>query len=269
MKKQISVIGCGWLGLPLADFLINEGFLVKGSTTSKDKLDLLRKHHIEAYKVNLSSSGISGDYSDFLADSETVIINIPPGLRKNPSKNHVEELMHLVTEIEKQNIKNVLYISSTSVFTNEAHFPKINDSTFPNSTSNSAMQLIEIEQMLLDNPNFNTTVLRFGGLFDNERHPAMYLSGRTHIANPKAPINLIHKEDCIQIITAVLKKNLWNATVNASYPIHPDKKTYYSSYCKLHNLPLPAFNSIEKSKGKIIESNKVVQLLNYTFKQAP
>ncbi len=229
MNRQISVIGCGWLGLPLATFLINEGFLVKGSTTSNEKIDLLRKHHIEAYMVNLSPARISGNYSNFLAESDTVIINIPPGLRKYPSKNHVAEIKNLVSAIEKQRIKNVLYISSTSVFKDESHFPKIIDSTAPNATSNSAKQLIKIEQMLLDNSKFNTTILRFGGLFDTERHPAMYLSGRTNIANPDAPINLIHKEDCIQIITAIIKNNLWNMVFNVAYPSHPNKKTYYSN----------------------------------------
>ena len=181
----------------------------------------------------------------------------------------VAEIKYLVSAIEKQSIKNVLYISSTSVFKDEFYFPKIIDSTTPNATSNSAKQLIEIEQMLLDNSKFNTTILRFGGLFDTEHHPAMYLSGRTNIANPDAPINLIHKEDCIQIITAIVKNNLWNMVFNVAYPSHPNKKTYYSNYCRIHNLLLPAFNSSEKSTGKIIDSTKVVQLLKYTFKKAP
>lgn len=269
MKKQISVIGCGWLGLPLATFLINEGFIVKGSTTSNKKLGLLKSLKIEPFIVNLGLHGITENYSEFLAHSETVIINIPPGLRKNPSKNHVSEIKQLVSEIEKQNIKNVLYISSTSVFKDETHFPQIKDLTAPNSNSNSALQLIEIEQMLFGNSNFNTTILRFGGLFDSKRHPAKYLSGRTNISNPDAPINLIHKEDCIQIIAKIVKNNLWNMVINATYPSHPDKRSFYSNYCKIHGLPIPKFNSTEKSNGKIIDSTKVVQLLNYTFKQKP
>ncbi|WP_299120936.1 NAD(P)H-binding protein [uncultured Winogradskyella sp.] len=269
MKKQISVIGCGWLGLPLATFLIDEGFKVRGSTTSENKLELLKKHAIEGFIIRLNEDGISGNYSECLKGSEIVIINIPPGLRRNTDKNHVAELSHLIKAIEAHRVENVLYVSSTSVFKDESHFPIITDLTAPNATSNSSKQLIEIEQKLQNNSNFNTTILRFSGLFDKDRHPAKYLSGKTGVSNPDAPINLIHKEDCIQIITAIIKNQLWSIALNASYPKHPNKKEYYSEFCKLHDLSLPEFNSAEKSKGKIIDSTKLVQLLNYTFKQAP
>lgn len=267
LKGKVSVIGCGWLGFPLAKYLVREDFAVKGSTTSSDKLELLKKHNIKGYLIQLNETGISGSYSDFLANSTTVIINIPPGLRQNPTKNHVTEIRHLVAAIEEQNIKNVLYISSTSVFNDESHYPEITGETLPNATSDSAKQLIEIEQKLQNNSNFNTTILRFGGLFDDKKHPAKYLSGRSNISNPGAPINLIHKEDCIHIITTILKKKLWNTALNAVYPSHPNKKTYYSAYCERHDTPLPVFDSYTKSEGKIVKSSKLIRLLNYSFKQ--
>ena len=89
MKEEISLIGCGWLGLPLACYLIDKGFNVKGSTTSKEKLDLLRTYNIEGFLIELNETEILGNYSEFLTGSETLIINIPPGLRKRPTKNHV------------------------------------------------------------------------------------------------------------------------------------------------------------------------------------
>ena len=269
MKTQISVIGCGWLGLDLAKQLIEEGFVVKGSTTSSDKLQALKKQSIEPFLVRLDPLGISGDYSRFLSGSETVIINIPPGLRKNPDKNHVSEIRHLMHAIEAESIKNVLYISSTSVFENEENFPIITAETAPNATSKVAKQLIAIEVMLQENPNFKTTILRFGGLFNKERHPARMLEGRNNLSNPEAPLNLIHKTDCISIILCILKKQLWSVTLNAAYPKHPNKKTYYSEYCKAAGLALPMYKTSEESKGKLIESKILVQLLNYSFQIEP
>ena len=40
-QLKIAIIGCGWLGLPLAKKLIKENFIVKGSTTSKEKISVL------------------------------------------------------------------------------------------------------------------------------------------------------------------------------------------------------------------------------------
>lgn len=266
MKHQISIIGCGWLGFPLAKTLIDQGFVVKGSTTSKQKLYPLRDAGIDAYDIQLDEDGITGNYTDFLKGSQSVIINIPPGLRKNPDKNHVAEVHHLVNAIETLNIKNIIYISSTSVFEDEAHFPIINADSEPNASSNSGKQLITIEHLLKKNTNFNTTIIRFGGLFDEQRHPGNYLAGRNNLSNPDAPVNLIHKQDCINIISIILKDNIWNTVFNAVYPEHPTKKDYYTKYCQQHQLGIPIFDETKKSKGKIIESKKLEQLLNYSFK---
>lgn len=268
MKKKISIIGCGWLGFPLAKHFVDNGYVVKGSTTTKAKLKTLSNAGIEAFTIQLNEKGITGNYPDFFKESDTVIINIPPGLRKNPNKNHVEEIQHLIKAIATQSIKNIIYISSTSVFNDESDFPVINDSSAPNATTSSAKQLIAIEDALQKNPKFNTTIIRFGGLYDAQRHPAKFLAGKTNVSNPEAPVNLIHKEDCINIISLVLKKNIQNEILNAVHPDHPSKKEYYTNYCKEHQLELPKFNMEEKNKGKLIESIKLEQLLNYSWKQA-
>jgi nucleoside-diphosphate-sugar epimerase len=262
-------MGCGWLGLSLANELIKDNYTVNGTTTTKEKLQVLETHHINPFLITLSETAVLGSYSEFLTGSDTLIINIPPGLRKNPTKNHVAELRLLMHQIEAHAIKNVLYISSTSVFENEDDIPVITAATTPNATSDSGKQLIEIEHMLQANSNFNTTILRFGGLVGNERHPAKFLSGKTHVSDPEAPVNLIHKTDAIGIIMAILKNGLWNVVLNAAYPAHPNKKDYYIEQCERKNLTPPSFNGVEKSKGKIIESKLVVQLLSYTFKVAP
>lgn len=269
MEKQISIIGCGWLGLPLAKVMNAKGYRVKGSTTSEEKLELLNDNGILPYIVRLNENEIAGSYSEFLSESDCIIINIPPGLRKYPEKNHVKEILNLVEAIEKSHISKVLYISSTSVFKDEFNFPVIDIHKAPNNTSNGPKQLIEIEQNLINNSNFKTTILRFGGLFNEDRHPAKYLSGKTDIPNPESPINLIHREDCVAIISKLITNNIWNVTLNAAYPIHPTKKEYYTDYCKTHNLKLPEFKISKNSRGKIIDSSKLVQLLNYTFKQTP
>ncbi|RZN84626.1 MAG: hypothetical protein EVB11_00825 [Winogradskyella sp.] len=266
INNKISIIGCGWLGLPLAKQLIENGLDVKGSTTSDKKLKGLSEHGITPFLIQLSETKIEGNVTEFLNNSETLIINIPPGLRRNPSKNHVSEIKLLIKQIEESGIKNVLYISSTSVYTSEFTFPIITEETKPNATSISGKQLIEIENILKNNSAFNTTILRFAGLFDGDRHPGKMLSGRKHISNPKAPVNLIHKNDCISIITQLIEKNLWNDVFNACYPSHPTKVQYYKQYCITHNLEFPEYNTEDTSIGKIIDTSKLAQLLKYEYK---
>ena len=81
---NISILGCGWLGFPLAKRFLDAGHSVKGSTTSQEKLVNLQKEGIISYKINLLPEGVVGDLSAFLSDTEILIIDIPPGLRKDP-----------------------------------------------------------------------------------------------------------------------------------------------------------------------------------------
>ena len=267
MVKQASIIGCGWLGFPLAKSLIKKGVSIKGSTTSSQKLQHLKEASIEPFKIILKENTISGNIETFLDNSELVIINIPPGLRKNPTKNHVSEIKNLAKAIETAKVENVIYISSTSVYKDEDTIPIITEHTKPNNQDGSS-QLIDIENLLLKDFNFNTCILRFGGLIDEQRHPVKFLTGKKNLDNPNGPINLIHKNDCIAIIEKIIDNNLYNIELNAVNPKHPTRKTYYREAAIRYGLELPEFKKSTINKGKIIDSSKLVRLLNYQFKHA-
>ena len=51
-QNKIGIIGCGWLGLPLAKEFISNNYKVKGSTTTKEKLEILKTEGIEAYLID-------------------------------------------------------------------------------------------------------------------------------------------------------------------------------------------------------------------------
>lgn len=266
MNRQISIIGCGWLGLPLAKHLMEANYHIKGSTTSLDKIEFLKSVGVDAFYVELTQEGIKGDIENSLVESEILILNIPPGLRKHAEKDFVKHISDLILHIENSSIKNVVFISSTSVYADGLSIPTITEDIIPNPNSESGRQLLEVEALLQKNTNFSTTILRFGGLYGADRHPAKYLSGKTKLKNPNAPVNLIHLDDCIEIIQSLIENAMWNEVFNASTTPHPTRKEYYPSVCKSLNLPLPQFDHTSTSKGKVIDSTKLKQLLNYRFR---
>ena len=264
MNQKICVIGCGWLGFPLAKILVNSGYQVHGTTTSESKLTQLQTSGVIPFLVEITSEGIIGDINTCLSECDSVVINIPPGFRKDSEHNYVQKMTHLVKAIEKASIRNVLFIGSTSVYADKEHFVLITEDS-ETSTSKTALQLLEAENRFQNNNNFHTTILRFSGFFAENRHPATFLSGRTGLKNPKAPVNLIHRDDCISIICSILEKNIWNMALNASTSAHPTKQAYYSSVCETLNIPAPQFDHKSVSKGKIIDSTTLKQILNYEF----
>ena len=261
--QQISILGCGWLGLPLAQHLIEKEYTIKGSTTSPNRIGELESKEIEAFIIELSPDEISGDYEAFLQNSKTLIIDIPPKLR---GENPVSFVDKIKTFIEKavinSSIENVLFISSTSVYGEEAI--NITEETLEKPETLSGKELLETEHFLQNQTAFKTTFLRFGGLIGGSRNPAKSLSGKSNIATPEAPINLIHQDDCIGIITAIIEQNFWNQKLNASAPFHPTRKEYYTSKAQVLGLDLPQFEE-NNASGKTIDSSKLSTTLNYHF----
>lgn len=267
--KKISVLGCGWLGFPLAKNLISQGNVLKGSTTSSEKLKELVAANIQPFKIILNEDNIDGDIDSFLGESDLLIINIPPRLRRNPNVNHVAEIQNLIPHIESSKIEQVVFVSSTSVFKDEYDFPKIENDSVPNSEKQNSIQLRKVEQLFRGSNKFKTTIIRCAGLFDEKRHPGFVLSGKTYISNPEAPINLVHKNDVISVISSIIKLEELPLQINLSYPYHPTKKSYYTSFCETRNLALPKFDETQKSKGKIINSKFVERLLDYSWQFKP
>lgn len=260
---QISILGCGWLGLPLAEHLIEKGFSVKGSTTTPSRMGELESKQMEAFIIKLTSTGVLGDYDTFLQNSKTLIIDIPPKLRGENPASFVDKIKNFVQiAVLNSSIKHVLFISSTSVYGDEAI--TVTEEILERPETLSGKELLATEHFLQQQTAFKTTVLRFGGLIGGNRNPTKTLSGKRNIANPEAPINLIHQEDCIEIISAIIEQSFWGEKLNASTPFHPTRKEYYTTKAKQFGLPLPEFEENDAS-GKVIDSSKLIEKLKYTF----
>ncbi len=275
-RKKIAILGCGWLGLPLAKSLLSKGYKVKGSTTSESKLDLLKNAGISPFQIQLEEHQIIGNIEDFLKETNVLVIDIPPGLRRETSTSKemtfVNKIKNLIPFIEKSEVQKVIFVSSTSVYGDSFSIVEITEETKPNPDTESGKQLVIAETLLQSNPHFKTTVIRFGGLLGEDRHPVKFLAGRTNVENPDAPVNMIQREDCIGIIEKSLNFARddnweWNQTFNAVAPQHPTRKDYYHKKAQIQNLPLPIFAENSESKGKIISSKKVETILGYSFQK--
>lgn len=269
--KQISILGCGWLGLPLAKSLLKKGFSIKGSTTSLEKVSVLNEVGITVFQIEVSESTIIGNFQEFIENSEILIIDIPPKLRGNQSENFVKKIENIIPFVEKASVEKVVFISSTSVYPDdlleEGIQNLITEDTKPQPDSVSGKQLLVVENLLLHNSNFKTTIIRFGGLIGEKRHPIHFLAGKKDIQNPHAPINLIHQNDCIGIIEKIIEKNIWKETFNAVSSFHPTRKEHYTQKAIELNLSKPEFENSKINFGKTICSSKIETVLNYQFKE--
>ena len=264
MIKNITIAGLGWLGQPLAQKLIELGYNVKGSVTGLDKASVLQKHGLNAFPLEISETGIKGEVSALLENTDCLIIMIPPGLRRNTGADYVLKMVHFLEEIKKSAIPKVILVSSTSVYDDSQG--KVTERDDPKPETIAGKQLRQVEELFMNTSNFKSTVVRFGGLIGGSRQPARYLAGRKDLADGNAPVNLIHQDDCINIIVEILKHDSFGNVFNAVNPDHPKKSDYYIRKAEEMNLEPPTF-SAEHSENvfKQVDSENLNAILGYVF----
>ena len=263
-EKKTAILGCGWLGFPLGKRLVWEGYQVKGSTTSEDKVTGLREAGIEPYIIKVLPEEIQGDMTSFLQDISSLIIDFPPGVRNRPASDYIEAMKGLIGKVRASSVKKVLFVSSISVYEDSETFPTYTENDPPNASSERGKALAVVEGLLRAEDSFDTTLLRLGGLIGPQRHPVNQLAGRQGIANGDAPVNLVDLEDCIGVISKILATKAFGETYNAVFPDHPSKAQYYRQMAVQREQAGPEFET-GTSKGKIIDSGKIQKLLDYQF----
>ena len=260
---SISILGCGWLGLPLAERLVKEGFPVKGSVTKKEKLELLRQKKITPFQIEVTDQAVEGIAKKEFFCSNLLIINIPPGRRVDVAVYHTAQIRQLIKEIVKGTVQHVLFISSSAVYPDQNK--EVVETTIPLPDKESGKALLKAEELLQSQSEFKTSIIRFGGLIGPKRHPGKFLAGKKEVANGDAPINVIHQDDCIELICGVIQQQAWGEIFNACADIHPSRKIFYTKAAEDLSLEPPSFKQDEITY-KILNSKKIKERLNYAFK---
>jgi len=265
--KRVSIVGCGWLGMPLGKFLVEKGWEVKGTTTTFEKVPQIQDMGMEGFYLQVAGGKIHGEWEEAL-DSETLILNIPPRRRRDP--NEAEDYYHLrikrlLNGLPHTPVKNILFISSTSVYGSISGTVTEETEGQP-PFSASAMSLLAVEQNLILS-RFRTTILRLGGLIGPGRHPVNFLAGRRSLTGGGEPVNLIHLTDCIGLIYRIIQHDTWGQIFHGSAASHPLKADYYPEVARKKGLTPPDYQVDDtEPKGKIIDSTFTREYLDYQFK---
>ena len=238
---MVGILGCGWLGEPLARELVASGYRVRGSSTRAERLPALRAQGIEAFEIELIPSGFRGEIAAFLQGLDVLVFNIPPGLRKDPGADYAGRIGHLVDALRQAQLPRLIYASSTSVYGRLQGV--VDETTLPLPDTEGGRQLLEAEaRVWRDHIRRSTLIIRLGGLLGPGRHPAEMLSGRTGLTGGSDPVNLIRLHEALQIFRLALERSDWEGVVNAVHPEHPAKADFYVQEAKRLGLLPPSYH---------------------------
>ncbi|WP_460892961.1 SDR family oxidoreductase [Rufibacter soli] len=259
--KTISVMGCGWLGLPLAEKLVNMGYQVKGSTTTTpSKIAVLQEKGIQPFLLSFPENMLQTDLQEFLT-ADVLVFNLPPS-KSSSGANTYEELLTTVLEARPATLQAIVFVSSTSVY------PDLNREVYEKdavASPEASSLMLRCEYRVQHSPEVSSTIIRFGGLMGGSRHPGRFLAGKTEVPNPTGPVNMIHLTDCVNLLSDIIRLEKWGYIFNASAPKHPSREEFYTMAAHQAGLVPPVFSHQGESSFKIINSDLLQKELNFSF----
>ena len=273
---SISILGSGWLGLPLAHELQQAGHNIRTSTRSPERQKEIQKSGIETYLYDIetlnqpqSADKDSIQNNPEFLQGDILIINI--------TNKNIEAFKALITQIERSPIRKVLFISSTSVYADSTELNP-DPITEDDLSALQSCPLLDIENLLSSQQHFETSIIRLSGLIGYQRHPGRFFLQRHDnqepsckpIRNPDGYVNLIHRDDCIGIIQALLKQDSWGEIFNGCSSQHPTRREFYTwaiaDYSHNDTIEMN-FSTDHTQSYKIIDGSKVNTHLGYSLQQ--
>ena len=247
-KGSVAIVGCGWLGLPLAKRLLADGYRVLGTTTSADKLSKLRGAGIEPFVLSLPTANFNeganvddGVEFDRLWSADQLVLNIPPGRHAASAKTYPAAVLSAVLAFRRNSPSGrIVFVSSTGVYGDAKGY--VDEETPLTSMSPRATKLILAEAQVTAQAQRPAVIVRLGGLYGGDRHPGNYLAGRQDIPDGDAPVNLTSRDLATSAIHGLLDHPFWTRPVkNVVDAAHPTRRAFYTAFAREHALEEPTF----------------------------
>ncbi|WP_057936914.1 NAD-dependent epimerase/dehydratase family protein [Algoriphagus resistens] len=254
--KKIAIIGLGWIGLPLAKLLKQDGYEVVGSTTTAEKQRDLLQEGINAIHFSLVPYPQGTGFQE-LFNSEILVINIPPRSRNTDGKFYLEQLKFLQSIVEQSVIQKVIFVSSTGVYPEETRTEAYTEEEIlnPSNTGN----ITQLKGELTFSGGKDLTIVRFGGLLGDNRIPGNYVAGKENVAG-HTRVNFIYRSDAARLLHWIIANELWNETFNGVAPVHSLRKDIYAKNASdLGLLPPASYQHGAASEDRLISGEKIIR----------
>jgi nucleoside-diphosphate-sugar epimerase len=161
-------------------------------------------------------------------------------------------------------VSRVLFVSSTAVYQDLNRVVTEEDILFTEEQEPDNV-LLQAEKLFQDREDWVTTIVRFGGLVGANRQPGRFMAGKLDLPDGDAPVNLIHLEDCVEVLYRIIEEEKWGAVYNACADEHPIRRDFYTQAALAINANPPTFHDMESTRFKRINSDKLKQELSYKF----
>ena len=265
---KIMVMGCGDVGMGLAERLVASGHEVTG---------VRRTLQTQSSEVNFIQADVTNaeqvEALNFCVDGLVYILS-PTG-RDISAYTDVFKIgvEHVLSAAKQQNpALPIFFISSTRVYAQQQG-EWVNEQSVTEPMDERGRLLLQAEGMFLAF-NEHTTVVRFSGIYGRSNYLIKQLEKGTEVQKePPYYTNRIHREDCISVLEFLLTKQLNGECLDRIYLASdqdPAEKWNVASYItKKLGLPSCGGQVLDKTanRNKRIDSRQLIEA-GYQFRYA-
>lgn len=254
--RTVTIIGLGWLGLPLAHFLTEKGWQVKGSTRRSMPLNEPAQQPIARYAFDLADNLPPKG----LLASQAMVIAVPPN--RADLTGYQSGIKRLVEGAILQNVRHIIFLSSTAVLPKRRG--RFDENSLPEADDPTGNALMTLEKWL-SGLAIDVDILRLAGLVGGLRHPAYALAGKSQLTNAHQPVNLVHRQDCLQAIYALLCQPNGQRLYHLCAPRHPHRCDYYRRIARRLGLADLHFLADNRPLDRVILADKIERELGFRY----
>lgn len=266
--KNVAIIGCGYIGLMIAEKLAAKKFKIHATVRTSKNL-----HHVE--KIAQNTSILKGsDYDDILRileHNDIIIVTVAAQSSddyENAYLKTAKTIRKAAKELNKP--KTLIYTSSTSVYgDHQGHW--VDEKSELSSSTPQGKILIETEQtyLSLKELGWKSCILRLSEIYGPGRElkeKIENLQDQTLSGDGQNYTNMAHAKDIVGFIEYAIEHHL-EGLFNITDDEHPTRKEFYFALAKKYHLTEPKWDpSVKCRTANKRVSNHAMKAVGYDLK---
>lgn len=268
LQENILILGCGYVGMFLAQYWQKQGHCVTGTTTRASRIAELES---VTSRVAVVTADDATRLQALFQDHDTLVVSVAP--RESQNTTYQDTYVKTATTVvealrQSPRIKQVIYLSSCSVY-GDRQGQWVDEAT-PLDPSQRQQQALQEAETIFLNGFSRPCIFRLGGIYGPGRELlAMFagLSGMTLPGSGDRIINWIHVDDIVSAIDFAQIHHLqgiYNLVDNSKLSI----RQLTDLTCDTYGLPLAQWDPmqlIQPRRSNLRVSNQKIKAAGYSF----
>ncbi|MEW4488277.1 SDR family oxidoreductase [Thalassoglobus sp. JC818] len=262
------IIGCGYVGLPVAQRWCEDSWKVTALTRSETH----RKEFTEVGIESVIGNVLDRESLRALPEADICLYSVGYDRSADDSKRdvYVQGLRNVLNEISGR-IPRCIYISSTSVYGQQDGEIVNEDSDCDPETEGGRICLAaeELVRNWSDQADHSSTILRLAGIYGPGRligRRAQLESQQTLPGNPQAWLNLVHRTDIVEAIHKIAT----SASARDLYVLSDGTPTrridFYSELARQLGTHAPVMGPPQETElGKRVDPSRIIEDFDFAL----